>query len=220
MRRPQRQKVFTKQNGNKLELDPVFLTYRGTQLPYFGLYDVLGWYLSVVGRSPADATTENYFKPVLYLYTVWCYKAAGSASPLPSTTQITWLNAHPAPKPIILTPQLPHTDAELDPDLSIALGASIGATGPIKQTVLRGRYALLDENIPGLPPPHASLVRRGGQNLGHCAETYPILQLLRWVCGKQKRRTGNDDKIFCAFAFLFDSRRTNHLEGGREGFLP
>ncbi len=135
----------------------------------------------MVGRSPDDATTENYFKPVLFLYTVWCYKASSSVTMAPNTTQITWLNAHPAPKPIILTPQLPHADDKLNHELSIALGASIGATGPMKQTMLRARYALLDENIPGLPPPDASLVRRGGQNLGHCAETYPILQLLRWV---------------------------------------
>ncbi len=184
---------------NALKLAPVSLPFHDVHLPYCTQYDLLGWFLSVVGRAPGDANVDNYFRPALFLYARWCAEMAGDRSVSPFMAQITWLDRRGAAQPVLVAPHLPDgaDDADGGADdgdddggdggdeqqpgaeqLRMALGASIGATRIMKSTVRLMRYHLLKEAAPGLPADDVSLVRRGAQRLGHCAETYPLLLLL------------------------------------------
>ncbi len=171
--------LLVKRNEGALALNPLELVFRDTRLPYYSLYDMLGWYLSVVGETPADANRENYYKPLLFLYTMWCMKTAGLAK-VPRTTQITWLDAAPpAPKLVHLALGMLDGDTELDENIRVALGASIAASTLVKHTVRLARYDLLKEHIPEVPPEEVSLLEPPAQKFGHCAETLPFLMIIK-----------------------------------------
>ncbi len=73
-------------------LDPLTLPLNGTTFGYVTHADLLSWFLSVVARPPtADATEENYYYPLLYLYTTRTLELILDSSRLPSATVITWL---------------------------------------------------------------------------------------------------------------------------------
>ncbi len=48
-------------------------------LPYWSPYDLLGYFLGLLGPAPQEATKETYFLPLTAVYGIWCSKIAGHA---------------------------------------------------------------------------------------------------------------------------------------------
>ncbi len=110
---------------------------------------------------------------------MWCSKLVGTGG-MPKTTQITWCTSPAAQTPVHLAPAIPDTADGFDEGLRIALGATIGAPRPIKDSILMARYALLKSHIPAIPPPNFSRVHPfSRQRIGHCAEDVPLIMMFR-----------------------------------------
>ena len=181
-------RIFTKSGVNgKRVLDEQIVVWNGFETPLCSVYDGYGYLLSNLGIESGDATQENYFGLLLGAYSQNLVALGGSVKMAPSRASLTWKENLFGEKPILLTFDPPQTISTPPTDYEIALGASIGAAGDLKNVIQQARWTWMVNNG-GLnlgPSPDLSLIRtvaRGrGQLFGHCAETIPLIVLLGYV---------------------------------------
>jgi hypothetical protein len=144
---------------------------------YITLADILGWYLSVIGRpTTADAREENFFYPLLFLYTLWSCRLNPERSSIPSTTQITWLGTQASQRDVLLSSAVEGDSCHAS---KVALGATIASNKLTREKIRLMRRELVISRLPGLSwKGDRADDRTIGPQLGHCAETYPFLLLL------------------------------------------
>ncbi len=131
---------------------------------YYSLYDALGWFMTVLGPAPKEATRENYLVPMGSVFCKWSKELSGNNKPpimasivhVPSTSQ-----------------GLISVDVMEDPTPDVALESTI-ALNKFKDECQQERFEMLKahgfkltaEQAPQTPPVY--------QRFGHCAETYPL----------------------------------------------
>jgi len=150
---------------------------------YWSPYDLLGLFLSLMGRAPTDAKKWNFHLPLTAVYGRWCSQIAGrkpngGAGPTPAIFQCTWHKV----------------DGE---DNEFFLGASLGGyewdkakeVGNWKIVLQTARFNLIrdtgvlqsdiapDGGVWSFGRSPIILKNDGltGTNFGNCAETYPFL---------------------------------------------
>lgn len=57
-----------REEKQRWQLDLQRFPFRGHDLPYYTVFDVIGWVLSILAPAPDGATLENYYAPLLALY--------------------------------------------------------------------------------------------------------------------------------------------------------
>jgi len=149
------------------------------QFPYWGPYDLLGFFLSLVWTAPSSATKRNFFLPWTAIYGRWCSKLGNAIDhgfQHPTVYQCTWYIDSSGQK-------------------TFFLGASAAGYkafprrefGTWRETVRRARFNLIwnecrelrddtDENGRHWSfdnSPSIQVAR--GTRFGNCAETYPFL---------------------------------------------
>ena len=158
-------KFFT----NQETLVPQTLTFEGQPISYYSLYDVLGWFMTVLGPAPPTATRENYLIPMLSVFCKWSATLSGGRPPVmasivhvPSTSQ-GLINVDTVED---LTPNLP-------------VGSTLPKSKVLKDQCQKLRFGLLNQ-VGGfnLRAEQAPLARPTMQHFGHCAETYPFIMAM------------------------------------------
>ncbi|GFG11367.1 hypothetical protein IFM61392_06875 [Aspergillus lentulus] len=142
-------------------------TYDGVE--YWALPDLLGLFMSTLGRAPTIATKRNFYLPLTAVYGQWCSKLIrqGRLS-LPSVVQCSWTE-----------------------DGEFHLGASRGgcvtdsSMGSWLAVLDRARYGVIRSPLLQLTnwsqawtPTIRARGRKRGTPFGRCAETYPVRKLL------------------------------------------
>jgi hypothetical protein len=137
-------------------------------VPYWGLYDLLGLFLSLIGPAPVGATKKNFYVPLTATYGRWCAKIGDRLSYM---FNCCW------------------SVRENQQD-TFSLGASLGGymtkkrlTGCWHYVCQRGRFSLVDGEplkLAGWTFGDSPCIRDGGHvSFGNCAETYPFIRLLK-----------------------------------------
>lgn len=162
-------------------------------------YDLLGLFLSFIGPAPLDATVENFYLPMTYLYGQWCSIIASKKAeetkgkfkgvgPPPAMYQCTWITfetskRHPE---FFLGASLSgySTKSVIDNAEGIAAKRAVGNLW--NQRVQESRYHLVPRTV--LEPEYSdfdsSVMREKddqGTHFGNCAETYPFLYLFGYA---------------------------------------
>jgi hypothetical protein len=145
-------------------------TYDGVE--YWALPDILGLFMSSLGRAPTTASKRNFYLPLTAVYGQWCTKLIREGiRTWPRVFQCTWTEGG-----------------------EFHLGASRGGFAPDRGTgswlaVLdRARYGIIRSPILQLTnwsqawtPTIRARGRERGRPFGRCAETYPVRRLLMFV---------------------------------------
>lgn len=162
-------------------------------------YDLLGLFLSFIGPAPLDATVENFYLPMTYLYGKWCSKIVSKnaeatrgnfkgVGPPPAMYQCTWITfetsqSHPE---FFLGASLSgySTKSVIDNAEGIAAKRAVGNLW--EQRVQESRYHLVPRPVvePEYPGFDSSVMREKddqGTHFGNCAETYPFLYLFEYA---------------------------------------
>ncbi|GAA85268.1 hypothetical protein AKAW_03382 [Aspergillus luchuensis IFO 4308] len=152
------------------------LTY--DKVPYWALPDLLGLFMSKLGRSPAGANKRNFYLPLTAVYEMWCKKLIGEGV-TPYVFQCTW-----------------------NEEGDFFLGASRGAYSrhserPWLAVVDRARFGVIKSEpltLAGWSLARSPCMewrkKKDGTPFGRCAETYPFCKLLK-TCGK-----GQAEKVY------------------------
>lgn len=151
--------------ASKFLLDPL----RHSEVPYWGLFDMLGLFLSIVGVAPSRATKRNFYLPLTAMYAKWCSALAAS---VPTMYNCTWIASGTGKG-------------------TLFLGASLkgfrsyhSITGPWNKVIWEGRFSLINDaammesgntmtNCPKQRE-NITLIR-----FGNCAETYPFVHIFQ-----------------------------------------
>ncbi|MCJ1459959.1 hypothetical protein MMC28_010338 [Mycoblastus sanguinarius] len=126
----------------KDNLRPQALTFEGKSIDYFSVYDVLGWFMTVIGPAPKDATKENYLVPMSHLFCRWSTEFADGNEP-PRMSSIVHLPS--------ISQSLISVDVWGDSTPDVALGATMAANKNIvfdrsfKRECRQRRFALLQK---------------------------------------------------------------------------
>ncbi|PLB55679.1 hypothetical protein P170DRAFT_461495 [Aspergillus steynii IBT 23096] len=153
-------------DGISSSLQLVKTEYNG--INYWALPDLLGLFLSNLGRAPQGATKRNFYLPLTAVFGRWCVKLLSSRKNSPRVYQCTWNGGR-----------------------EFALGASRGGfavgrdLGSWRAVLDRARFGII--RSPLLKPTNWSQAwsptiwtsgRKRGWPFGRCAETYPFRQIL------------------------------------------
>lgn len=146
----QRSSVFP--DGNALTV-----SYQGTNFELETLFDLVGWIFSVTGNTPEDATAANYYYPLVILYCQWCRTLCGKVEKEPQMVQITWF-----PQGSIKR---------------VCIGSNLDRPKkPRKDAARMNRFnMLLADELAEDDEQETHYTGDGGQLIGHCAETFPML---------------------------------------------
>ncbi|KAG1780744.1 hypothetical protein EV702DRAFT_1080530 [Suillus placidus] len=133
------------------------VSYQGTNFELETLFDLVGWIFSVTGKTPDDATPANYYYPLVILYSQWCRTLCAKIEKEPQMVQITWFPQESIKR--------------------VCLGSNLDRPKKLRKDAARlKRFTMLHTD--GLAE-EAELVDHytgdGGQLIGHCAETFPML---------------------------------------------
>ncbi|KAG1780734.1 hypothetical protein EV702DRAFT_1080415 [Suillus placidus] len=153
------ERIKTLQQRSSIFPDGAALTvsYQGTNFELETLYDLVGWIFSVTGKTPDDATPANFYYPLVILYTQWCRTLCANENKEPQMVQITWF------------PQESIKRVCLGSNLDRPKGARKEAARTKRfDRLVKDGLAKEDERL-------KSYVDEGGQLIGHCAETFPML---------------------------------------------
>lgn len=143
------------------------LTYGGVL--YWSSFDLLGRFISLTGPAPRGATRDNFYLPLTLVYINWCRKIAPMA---PWVYSCVWAE-------------------QKDTQSRFHLGGSLagyrnpeGNGNRWVKILQRARFDVLrDQRIDtaGIKFELSTLRGRGGHPIpfGNCAETYPLVNVLR-----------------------------------------
>ncbi|CAG8907448.1 unnamed protein product [Penicillium egyptiacum] len=143
------------------------MTYEG--LPYWCSFDLLGRFLSIISPAPQGATHHNFYLPLTLMYANWCRKIAPKA---PWMYSCAWAGGK-------------------DKQSRFHLGASLGGYSLPKEQggrwvsiLQQARFDILrDERTDAVGLTIQSSTLRSSKRkpipYGNCAETYPLVHLLR-----------------------------------------
>ncbi|KAJ9190874.1 hypothetical protein DTO164E3_9136 [Paecilomyces variotii] len=142
-----------------------------SNLNYWGIFDLLGLFLSTIGGAPTGASKRNFYLPLTAVYGKWC-AAVGDRTPY--MYQCTWRQRCGQADEFFLGSNLAGYDAPKP------------STGTWLYVMRRARFRPLNDEpfkLTGYDFVHAP-ARRGPQaynrqRFGTCAETYPFLRLLK-----------------------------------------
>lgn len=132
-------------------------SYQGMDFGLETLYDLVGWIFSVTGNTPADATAANYYYPLIVLYCQWCRTLCGKVEKEPQMVQITWF---------------PQGSA-----IRVCIGGNLDRPKKLRKDIARmNRFGmLLAHGLAQEDEVEKRYTDDGGQLIGHCAETFPML---------------------------------------------
>jgi hypothetical protein len=133
------------------------------KIPYWSPTDLLGLFISTASTAPQGATKRNFYLPLTAMYGQWCNQLLETKHK-PSMYSYFWV---------------------LGAD-EFFLGASLGGcvfednlVGSCPLPVKRGRYSLVGGDPVTLSGWSFRTKPEKYQTIGNCAETYPIVHLLR-----------------------------------------
>ncbi|KAG2335384.1 hypothetical protein BDR05DRAFT_1006869 [Suillus weaverae] len=153
------ERIKTLQKKNSIFPDGPALTvsYQGTNFELETLFDLVGWIFSVTGKTPDDATPANYYYPLVILYSQWCLTLCVKKEKAPQMVQITWFPQESAKR--------------------VCLGGNLDRPLPLRKEVARkNRFdMLLNNGLAKADEFEKRYTSDGGQFIGHCAETFPML---------------------------------------------
>ncbi|KJZ70937.1 hypothetical protein HIM_09688 [Hirsutella minnesotensis 3608] len=159
------------------------------RVPYWNPYDLLGYFISLLGPAPQAANKSNYFLPLTAVYARWCSRIAGRAPAAykypdpgngagnwPFMFQCTW-----------------HDDGDKKPSKWFFLGASIGGdswsaqqTGTWKENVQLRRFDMMfaclqiklfrQGDFENRRAPEQLIADGSAVPFGNCAESYPFTE--------------------------------------------
>ncbi|KAG1818744.1 uncharacterized protein BJ212DRAFT_1298788 [Suillus subaureus] len=121
------------------------------------LFDLVGWIFSVAGHIPEDATTANYYYPLVILYCQWCRTLCNNKGKEPQMVQITWFLQEGTKR--------------------VCIGSNMDRPKSARKEIARTtRFNMLSRDglVLGYER-HLPYTGDGGQLIGHCAETFPML---------------------------------------------
>lgn len=72
--------VFDQRDPSTTGLGYISCSLDGVLLPAYTVYDYFGWLLTVCARPRPDATSQNYYVPLLSCFANWCLKIAAHAT--------------------------------------------------------------------------------------------------------------------------------------------
>ncbi|MCJ1452193.1 hypothetical protein MMC28_002535 [Mycoblastus sanguinarius] len=157
----------------KDQLQPQALTFEGETINYFSVYDLLGWFMTVIGPSPQDASKENYLLPMGHLFCRWSKEFADGTNP-PTMSSI--VHVPSASKSLISV----DIWDDLTPD--VALGSTLpGRSATIRKDCQERRFEQLQHwnfGVEKFPDQRAPGWQRKSQCFGHCAETFPFIMAM------------------------------------------
>jgi hypothetical protein len=137
--------------------------YHHDRIPYWSPVDLLGLFISTPGTAPQGATKRNFYLPLTAMYGHWCTRLLNTEH---KPAMYSWLWVPNANK--------------------FFLGASLGGciqkahlVGSWPLPVKRARYWLVGGEPVTLAGWSFSKRPEQYQRIGNCAETYPIVHLLR-----------------------------------------
>ena len=134
-----------------------------------------------MGTAPPGATREDYFAPLVSVFSKNLVNLAGHPAMAPNRAFIAFKDVPFEEKPVLLSFDVSQAVNSPPNDLDIALGANIGAAGEYKTVIQQARwYWMREEGELDLgPSPDLSVMRQTlggrGQLFGHCAETIPLI---------------------------------------------
>lgn len=137
----------------------------------YTLFDLLAWAMTRIAKRPDLATIDNYFLPLLTLYSKWCYVAAAEKEQRPTMVSITWTDKH-----VFLGATLPKDNPALLKD-GIASKTAIQESRFQRLRGTRSRDSNEQINYNTTHKNNQQLLL--GQSYGHCAESNAMLSLLR-----------------------------------------
>lgn len=173
------------------------------RVPYWNPYDLLGYFLSLLGPAPQAANRNNYFLPLTAVYARWCSRIAGCA---PGAYQYPNPGAGAGNWPFMY--QCTWHDAG-GPDAKkwFFLGASIGGdkwnprnVGKWKDAVQLHRFNMVlssaqtrlvkEHDYERKTAPEQRIPDGSDNPYGNCAETYPFVEkMFRYVVNQVNTRT-------------------------------
>lgn len=156
----------TSSNGSTVFLTTVIqVNYQGHLIPHETAFDLIGWLFSVSGASPEGANRDNYYYPLVALYTMFCRRVSSTKKKEPQMVQITWFTQGTKTR--------------------VALGANLDKPAPVTKTAARVRrrdqmvnltlITIAEQDTSFVGDPNGSQ----GQLFGHCAETFPFIYIKR-----------------------------------------
>ncbi|GFF55843.1 hypothetical protein IFM51744_08740 [Aspergillus udagawae] len=142
-------------------------TFDGVE--YWALPDLLGLFMSTLGRAPATATKRNFYLPLTAVYGQWCSKLIREGRPsCPSVFQCSWTE-----------------DGEFHLGASRGGFATDSGMGSWLAVLDRARYGIIRSPLLQLTnwsqawtPTIRARGRKWGRPFSRCAETYPVRKLL------------------------------------------
>ena len=138
------------------------------QVNYWALPDLLGLFLSSLGRAPQGATKRNFYLPITAVFGQWCTKLLPeNKKKWPRVFQCTW-----------------NTQGEFGLGASRAGFAIEGMLGSWLAVLDRARYGIIRSPLLTLSnwsqawSPTIRARGRRGKPFGRCGETYPFRRVL------------------------------------------
>ena len=140
-------------------------------IPYSGIFDLLGLFLSSISRAPNRATTRNFYLPILAMYAKW---AAELNEPGPKMFNCTWIKEGPGKGTFFLGASL----------AGYLGGRGSNQTGTWAEVVKGARWALINDPVVQMSgfsmyDSPAFRLRGARKWFGSCAEVYPLVNLLQ-----------------------------------------
>ena len=137
-------------------------------IPFWGLFDILGLFLSSIGLAPSSATTRKFYLPLTAMYAKWC-TTLGNLKP--TMFNCTWIATGQDRGRFFLGASLKGYSAPL-------------TIGPWASMVKAARFSLIDNEamaMNGYTMNDCPEMRLTGNRVafGNCAETYPLLHILK-----------------------------------------
>ncbi|KAL9103546.1 MAG: hypothetical protein Q9163_001424 [Psora crenata] len=166
---------------NKPIRDEKTFLWKGVKTPFFSVYDCLAYVFSSMGTAEPGASREDYFAPLVSVFSKNLLNLAGDLAMAPNRAFIAFNDLPFEKKPVMLSFDVPQAFASPPTDLDVALGANIGGAGELKSLIQEARWFWMkEEGILDLgPSPDVSVIRKTlgtqGQLFGHCAETIPLI---------------------------------------------
>lgn len=134
-----------------------------------------------MGMADLGATREDYFAPLVSVFSKNLVNLAGNLAKAPNKAFITFNDVPFEKKSVMSSFDVPQAVASPPTELDVALGANIGATGKLKTQIQEARWVWMKEEgrLDLGPIPGVSVIRKTlgakGQLFGHCAETIPLV---------------------------------------------
>ncbi|KAJ6188289.1 hypothetical protein N7519_003197 [Penicillium mononematosum] len=76
------------------------------KVPFSGIYDILGLFLSSIGAAPNRATSRNFYLPMTAMYAKWCIALSEFVpkKSVPTMYNSTWVKDGPGKGPLVTRP--------------------------------------------------------------------------------------------------------------------